>query len=139
MRRAAVFLTVFILVLSGCSGPDDDNAVPLDSGTATVEVGEELWVDMGEVSTSVGDNWFLVGEPDDEVLTETEQVHERPLACDLGLTQCGDQLYWGFEAVAPGETALVFQYCLRTDLDDCEGGTGKEPPDPVELTVVITE
>ncbi len=130
---------MFILVLSGCSGPDEDTAVSLDSGTATIAVEEELWVDMGEVSTSVGDNWFLVGEPDMEVLTETEQVHERSLACNLGLTECGDQLYWGFEAVAPGETVLVFQYCLQTDLENCEAGTGQEAPDPVELAVVVTE
>ncbi|GAB4007429.1 hypothetical protein GCM10029992_61150 [Glycomyces albus] len=132
-------LAVFLLVLSGCSGPDEDSTVPLDSSTATIAVEEELWVDMGEVSTSVGDNWFLVGEPDPEVLAETEQVHERSLACNLGLTECGDRLYWGFEAVAPGETTLVFQYCLQTGLDDCEGGTGIEAPEPVELTVAVTE
>ncbi len=88
---------------------------------------------------SVGDNWFLVEDPDSDVLTETERTYERPLLCDLGMTECGDQLSWGFDAVAAGETKLVFQYCLRTGLEDCEAGAGMEAPEPVELTVIVVE
>ncbi|WP_112136890.1 protease inhibitor I42 family protein [Glycomyces dulcitolivorans] len=135
--RLAALLSVLALAVSACSGPDDGDTVALDAGTATVAAGEELWVDLGEVSASVGDNWFLVEGPDADVLVETGTVNERPLACDLGLTECGDRLLWGFDAVAAGETELVFQYCLQTGLEDCEAGTGLEAPEPVELTVVV--
>jgi hypothetical protein len=138
--RPVVVLSVLGLMLSACSGPDEGNTVSRDAGTATVSIGEELWVDLGLVSTSVGDNWFLVEDPDASVLTETEQVNERPLACELGMTDgCDDRLLWGFSAVAAGETELVFQYCFRTGLEDCVGGPNTEAPDPVELTVIVIE
>jgi hypothetical protein len=137
--RPVVVLSVSVLLLAGCSEPNEDDTVPVDAGTATVAAGDELWVYIGEASESVGDNWYLVEEPDSDALVETERVYKRGLACNLGLTGCDHRLYWGFEATAAGETELVFQYCLRTTLEDCEGGSGQEPPEPIELTVTVTE
>lgn len=134
MRIAALAIAL-ALAVTGCSGAD--STVSHDAGTATVAVGETLRVDFGEVNSSVGENWFLVGEPDSVVLTE--------IGSDADASDCGGDvgcpvdLTWDFEGVGRGETTLVFQYCFRTGPDDCVGDTDDGPaPAPVELTVEVT-
>lgn len=134
MRRAALAIAS-LLAVSGCSMPDV--TVAHDAGSATVAVGETLRVDFGEVNPSVGDNWFLVGEPDAAVLTEVGSETEEVSDCDG--TGCPAELTWDFEAVGEGETTLVFQYCFRTGPEDCMGDSNDGPaPAPVELTVQVT-
>jgi predicted secreted protein len=133
--RIAALVIALLLVVSGCSGAD--TTVSHDAGTATVAVGETLRVDFGEVNPSVGDNWFLVGEPDSAVLTEIGTATDPVSGCDE--TGCGVELAWDFEAAGEGETTLVFQYCFRTGPDDCVGDSSDGPaPAPVELTVEVT-
>ncbi|GAB3225119.1 hypothetical protein GCM10027447_14240 [Glycomyces halotolerans] len=128
------------LALSACSGePDEENTVSFDAGTATVSAGERLWVDFGWVNFSVGDNWSLVGEPDAGVLAEFDRYSQTHPDCEDGMAGCESRLYWVFDAVAEGETTLVFQYCFRTGPEDCVGDAGdSDPPEPVELTVEVT-
>ncbi len=134
MRKAALVIAL-ALAVSGCSGAD--STVSHDAGSATVAVGETLRLDFGEINPSVGDNWFLVGEPDSAVLTEIGDERDEVSDCDG--TGCGVELTWDFEAVGEGETTLVFQYCFRTGPEDCVGDSSDGPaPAPVELTVEVT-
>ncbi|WP_081913341.1 protease inhibitor I42 family protein [Glycomyces sp. NRRL B-16210] len=122
-----------VLALSGCSGPD--STVPLDAESASVSAGETLRIDFGKVNPSVGDSWYLVEEPDAAVLTEVGRETRDDPDCDGD--GCGIELAWDFEAVGPGETTLVFQYCFRTDLEECVADPERE--EPVELTVTVTD
>jgi predicted secreted protein len=132
--RIAALVIALALAVTGCSGAD--LTVSHTSGSATVAVGETLRVDFGEVNPSVGDNWFLVGEPDAAVLTETGSETDDT---DCDGTGCPVELTWDFAAVGQGETTLVFQYCFRTGPDDCVGDSSDGPaPAPVELTVAVT-
>lgn len=130
--RLLIPVLALALLLAGCSGPD--STVPLDAETASVSVGETLRIDFGKVNPSVGDSWYLVEEPDAAVLTEIGRETRDDPDCDGD--GCGNELAWDFEAVGPGETALVFQYCFRTGLDECLADPERE--DQVELTVTVT-
>ena len=133
MRIGLVLVVSLALALVGCSGAD--STVSYDAGTASVSDGETLRIDFGSINPSVGDSWYLVGEPDSAVLTEIGS--ETDFECDE--PGCGGELTWDFEAVGQGETTLVFQYCFRSGPEDCVGDNqDSAPPEPVELTVEVT-
>lgn len=125
-----------LLTLTGCSATTE---VAHDAGTATASTGETLRVDFGWINTSVGDNWYLVEEPDPEVLREIgKEISDDHPDCDRGDVGCDVGLVWEFEVVGAGTADLVFQYCFRTGLDDCQNGGGEPAPEPVTLTVEVT-
>jgi predicted secreted protein len=130
--RRAVVLLVALVVLAGCGGPDPVT-VAVGTGSARVEVGAELRVQLGEVNASIGDSWHLLGAPDPAVLTDNGAVTE--LECEQ--PGCGGTMDWTFTATGPGVTALVFQYCYRSRPPQCEPQPGRGPAEPVTLTVTV--
>lgn len=134
--RALVPVAALALSVAGCAGPDV--TVALDTGSATVSVGDSLRVDIGRVNGSIGDDWFLIDGADTGVLTDAGNETEPDADCDGA--GCGGRMRWNFEAAATGVTTLVFQYCFQSGPDDCVGGPNDEPaPDPVELEITVTD
>ncbi|GAA1688284.1 hypothetical protein GCM10009830_39840 [Glycomyces endophyticus] len=128
--RIAASLLVLLLALAGCTSPD--TTVTFDAETVTVRVGETLRIEFGRFNGTTGDNWYLVDGADTGVLADAgKSTDDDPGA---------EYLTWDFDAVAAGETTLVFQYCYRSELDDCVGDAdGNGPPDPIQLAVTVTD
>lgn len=125
------------MVLTGCSNPDV--TVAHDVGEVSVDEGETLRVDFGEFNGSVGEAWYLAEVPDGTVLKALDTSSE-PVDPDADEDEVGGSVYlsWDFEAVGAGETSLVFQYCMRSSLEECVGDLDGAPaPDPVELVVTV--
>jgi hypothetical protein len=136
-RVLSALAPIAVLALTGCTTTAE---VPYDAGAVSASVGEVLRVDFGWVKQSVGDNWFLVAEPDSDVLVETgwDLSNDHP-ECNSGDVGCPVGLVWEFEVVGTGATELVFQYCFRTGPDDCVGGKSEPAPEPVTLTVDVSD
>lgn len=117
--------------LAGCT-PGARETVPYTTSEVTLEVGETLVVDFGEVNPSIGDSWELTTRPDADVLSKGEAVHD-----DGGEELppgSGQPLAWEFTAEGPGTTTIGFTYSYRGDEGDPEGRT--EDPNPL-MTVTV--
>jgi predicted secreted protein len=132
-RRILLVVTVFVL-LAGCGGGRTVE-VGVTAGSVQLAAGEVLRVDLGQVNPSIGDSWYLVGTPDAAVLTEGEEDYDSD--CDKDAVGCGGRLAWVFTAHGPGKTTLLFQYCYRSSLDDCQPETSRGPHEPVQLAVSV--
>jgi Chagasin family peptidase inhibitor I42 len=135
MRRTFALAGVLALVLvaAGC-GPTQVR-VPMTAGTATLRTGETLRVDFGTINTGIGDAWFIMTQPDGAILTESDQIFDS--AC--GQPGCDSRMAWTFKATGAGTTTVVFRYCYRSRLDNCDPGPGRGPKDPVPLAVTVTK
>jgi predicted secreted protein len=135
MRRLMIGLAgALAVVLAGCLGPRDVT-VSVDAGSAQVEPGQTLRVDFGDVNQSVGDSWYLVGEPDMSVLTNGGQDFDP----DCANPGCGGRLAWTFTAVRSGRTDVTFQYCYRSRLgEDCASAPSGRTNQVVTLAVTVT-
>jgi hypothetical protein len=130
---ALAVLLVFAVV--GC-GSDPVVVVGYDKGTASVPVGARLRVDLGTVSESIGDGWFLVGSPDAKVLKDDGSVSGP--GCGAGMAGCSHTLYWQFTALAKGSTTIRLRYCYRSRPEKCDAGPGRGPAEPVMLLVTVS-
>jgi predicted secreted protein len=134
MRRLLVSaLAVALALLVGGCGKNEVVA-PVTAGSVHLGNGQTLRIDMGRVNESVGDSWYLVGQPNPDVLVESDQE----LAADCHQAGCGGELSWLFDTAGKGATSVVFQYCWRTRPPNCQGKLGQAKPDPVTLTVTVT-
>jgi len=126
-----------VLLAAGCfATPTID--VRYDASTAQLRVGEVLRVTFGEINTSVGDSWYLIGEPDRSVLGAGAEDFESD-DCPDGHSGCASRLSWTFPAVGKGVTGLVFRYCYRSRPGpDCAPQVSRGPAEPVTLTVTVT-
>ncbi|WP_181905829.1 protease inhibitor I42 family protein [Microbacterium bovistercoris] len=122
----ATMLVVAMIGLTACSGAQQVT-VDADDPTATVPVGGELVVDLGEVRSGVGDGWLLVEAPDPKVLGEPTEEFE-PAS---GKTSPGSSsiMKVTFPAVGKGETTLTYEYRFR----------GEVPEDPVDQQTLTFE
>lgn len=128
--RATAALAAATLVLTACA-PRTTVTVPYTQDEATVPVGGTLVVDLGTVSSSIGDAWALTTAPDPTVLGEGSEHYAAQGDADgayAGLT-------WEFEALAPGTTTVGFTYSYRGEAGDPEGRT--QDPEPL-LVVTVT-
>jgi predicted secreted protein len=130
--RLLVVVLGLVLVAGGCTGPRVVE-VPASAGSASLAVGETLRVDLGAVNQSIGDSWYLTGRPDPAVLVESG----RDFDADCEEPGCGGRLTWSFNPTGPGTTVVVFQYCYRSGLDNCEPLPDRGPETPVSLTVTV--
>jgi predicted secreted protein len=132
MRRRILLVGAVFVLLAGCGGPRTVD-VDLTAGSVQIAAGETLRVDLGQVNASIGDSWYLVGTPDSAVLSEGEKDYDT----DCDAPGCGGRLAWVFTARGPGETTLVFRYCYRSSLSDCQPEPGRGPQVPVQLAVTV--
>jgi hypothetical protein len=117
--------------LGGCGGPTTVS-VDVGAGSAGLAKGDVLRVSLGAVSPGIGDGWFVQTPPDPAVLTDQGQQLNN---CDQ--PGCTGTLSWDFTAVGRGSTTIVFRYCYRTQLANCDPGPGRGPKDPVRLSVTV--
>lgn len=130
--RAALACAVAVTLagsLTAC-GPVE-TSVPVTVDEVVVPAGQTIVLDLGQVSTSVGDDWRLTTAPDPEVLTQGE-VRAEP-AGDESAPGALTQLGYAFEAVAPGTTTVGFTYSYRGEDGDPLGRVDDPAP-----TVVVT-
>jgi len=135
MRRVGPVMLVLVFLLAACGGPHTVD-VGYSAGTAQVKAGERLRVDFGTINTSIGDQWFLVSGPDPAVLSDEGQ--DSTSDCPAGSSGCSSHLRWMFTAKAAGSTTLVFQYCYRSQPDQCQPQDSRGPADPVRLAVTVS-
>jgi hypothetical protein len=133
MRRHLVLACALVLLAGGCFGPHVVTVAAGD-GTAHVANGDILRVDLGSYNASIGDSWYLVGQPDPGVLVEKDQEFD----ADCGNPGCGGRLAWTFTATGPGDTTLAFRYCYRSGPDNCAAMPNRGPADPVRLIVEVS-
>jgi hypothetical protein len=133
MRRtyALAGALALVLVAAGC-GPSQVR-VPVTAGSATLRTGEILRVDFGTVNPGIGDAWFIATKPDGAVLSESDQIFDS----SCGQPGCDQHMAWTFTANGAGTTTVVFRYCYRSRLDQCDPGPGRGPKDPVPLAVTV--
>lgn len=117
------------LALSACSPPSTSISATVDE--VVVPAGQTLVIDLGEISTSVGDDWRLTTAPDPAVLAEGEVRTET--VGDDDATGTPTRLSYAFDALAPGTTTIGFTYSYRGADGDPHGRV--EDPEP---TVVVT-
>ncbi|MFE6996105.1 protease inhibitor I42 family protein [Microbacterium sp. NPDC057659] len=129
MRAGGAALVVAAMIaLTACSGTQQ---VTVDAGhlSGTVPVGGELVVDLGEVSSGVGDGWLLVEAPDPKVLGEPSEKFESEAAKPA--PGSSSVMTVTFPAVGKGETTLTYEYRFR-------GEVPEDPADQQTLTFDIT-
>ena len=118
-RPAPALLALGVLalgpVLGGCAAQRVE--VEPDDGAVTLGVGEVLVVEMGEVSSSIGDDWDVDVEPDPAVLGTGEQHVEDDGEVAPG---SGVDVEYRFAAVGEGTTSITFQYAYRGSTDDAD-------------------
>ena len=132
VQSAGRLAAAALLALAGCSGPNVVT-VPIETGSAHVEEGEVLKVDLGVGNPSVGDQWFLVEPPDPAVLSDGERTFDPE--CDQ--PGCGGRTSWTFTARSKGSATVVFRYCYRSQPDNCQAEPHRGPSEPVEFTVTV--
>jgi hypothetical protein len=125
------WLVVVLLVgaLAGCGGPVK---VDVGAGSAGLGKGDVLEVNLGDLSPSIGDAWFVQTAPDPAVLAD--RGHHLS-GCDR--PGCSGTMTWQFAAIGKGTTTITFRYCYRSRLDSCDPGPGRGPKDPVRLSVTV--
>ena len=126
---AATALVGATALLSGCSSAPKAVTVDAASGTATVPVGGELTIELGEINPSVGESWVIVTDPDPAVLSGGTEVTGEPEKD--GLVGAPTQLSYAFTAVATGTTTVEFEYQLR-------GETPKDAAEQRSASVRVT-
>lgn len=136
-RRPAVALgyaaaTSLAVVLTACSPPS--TTVSADVDEVEVPAGQTLVIDLGEINTSVGDDWRITTAPDPAVLTEGELRAET--VGDESETGNPTLLGYAFDAVAPGTTTIGFTYSYRGEDGDPQGRV--DDPEPV-IVVTVTD
>lgn len=114
------------------AAPADDVVVQPTDSTADLVVGQTLVVDLGEMNSSVGDDWVITEEPDSTVLGAGERLSE--YLGEDGEDGGRNTLVYEFEAVGDGETSLELQYRFRDGTADFGHG-----PEPVSITVTVTD
>jgi predicted secreted protein len=119
MKRSKIGMLVATLVLTAACGSSSGVAV-FSEGDSEIEVaeGQRFRIEFA-ANPGVGDDWSLVGEPDGAVARLLEEGFESDAGEDL-VGAPGTEFFL-FEAVAPGRTEIVLQYCYR----GC-GGEGEE-------------
>jgi hypothetical protein len=105
-----------------------------ESGAVAVALGEKVVVDLGYLNSSIGDGWFLVGQPDPAVLADEGEHYESE--CDE--PGCGGDLAWRFGTAGAGRTTITFRYCYRSRPPDCDPMPDRGPVEPVTLTVTVS-
>lgn len=127
-RAAAVACAALLASLAACGRPSTSISVDVDE--VMVPAGQTIVIDLGEITTSVGDDWRITTAPDPAVLTEGERRAE-----SVGDDEPGSPslLSYAFEAVAPGTTTIGFTYSYRGEDGDPQGRV--EDPAP---TIVVT-
>lgn len=110
--------------------PPDDVVVDASATTAELVVGQTLVVDFGEINTSVGDEWVLTQDPDDEVLSQGEAESE---VLGDGAPGSPSTFLYAFEAREAGTSTIDFEYRFRGAADFGHG------PSPVSITVTVTD
>ncbi|MEP7766113.1 protease inhibitor I42 family protein [Sanguibacter sp. 25GB23B1] len=110
----------------------DEVVVDATASSAELVVGQTLVVDLGEMNSSVGDDWLITDEPDGEVLREGERFSE--YLGEDGEDGGRNTLAYEFEAVGDGETTLELEYRFRGGAPDFGHG-----PEPVSITVTVTD
>lgn len=130
--RPLVLVAVLLPALAACTAPEPVT-VPYTAGEVTLEVGQVLVVDFGEVNPSIGDGWAVTTPPDDAVLGEGDATYPDDGQSAPG---SGATLHYEFEAVGAGTTTIGFTYSYRGEEGDPEGRT--EDPTP-ELTVTVED
>ncbi|WP_258726265.1 protease inhibitor I42 family protein [Cellulomonas sp. NS3] len=117
------------VALTACSPPSTSVSATVDE--VMVPAGQTIVIDLGEITTSVGDDWRLTTAPDPAVLAEGEVRAET--VGDDGATGTPTRLSYAFDAVAPGTTTIGFTYSYRGEDGDPHGRV--EDPEP---TIVVT-
>lgn len=115
--------------LTACSAPSTSISATVDE--VVVPAGQTIVIDLGEITTSVGDDWRLTTTPDPAVLTTGELRAET--VGDETATGSPTRLSYAFDAVAPGTTTIGFTYSYRGEDGDPHGRV--EDPEP---TIVVT-
>jgi hypothetical protein len=125
-----------LLLATGCFGTPTIDA-RYDAGSVHLAIGELLRVEIGEVNTSIGDSWHVIGEPDRAVLGPGKSDLDYD-DCPEGHVGCSGRLWWTFPAVGKGVTGIVFRYCYRSRPGpDCAPEPSRGPAEPVTLTVTV--
>jgi predicted secreted protein len=107
-----------LAVLTACGNAGQVEGFSEDDSEISVAAGERFRIEF-PVSPGVGDDWSLVGEPDEAIAHFIEEGFESEAAEDI-VGGAGIE-YFLFEAAAPGTTEIVLEYCYR----GC-GGEGVE-------------
>jgi predicted secreted protein len=128
--RAAALACALAVTLGACSPPSTTISYTVDE--IAVPAGQTIVLDLGEINTSVGDDWRLTTTPDPAVLTEGELRAET--VGDDDETGNPTRLSYAFEAVAPGTTTIGFTYSYRGEDGDPEGRVD-EPEPTIQVTV----
>lgn len=114
------------LLLGACGS--DMRTFSESTSEIRVEAGESFRIEI-EANPSVGDDWIVIGEPDPAVarLVDSGFDSDDPDADGAPGVQ-----WFELEAVAPGETEIVLEYCYR----GC-GDEGEELEHTERIDVVV--
>lgn len=115
---------VLAFAVSGCGG--GETTFTEDDRQFEVGAGDRFRIEF-QASPGVGDDWNVAGEPDPAVARLVEDGFESD--ADEELAGAPGIEYFVFEAMAPGATEIVFQYCYR--------GCGSAEGEPLERTVTF--
>jgi Chagasin family peptidase inhibitor I42 len=135
MRPLRLVTVLLVLAVTAC-GSDPVVTVGYDKGSVSVPVGGRIRVDLGTVSESIGDGWFLIGAPDAKLLKD-DGAQYGP-GCGAGMAGCSHSMYWQFTALAKGSTTVRFRYCYRSRPERCDTGPGRGPAQPVLILVTVS-
>lgn len=120
-----------LVLLAGCGS--SATAARIEDDSAQVGVGEQLQVDLGGENPSVGYEWYLIGKPDEKVLSDHGKEITDPGDDGQGSSS---RVAWVFEGVAAGSTTVTFQRCYRSAPPDCDTEE-RLTTRPIEFTVEV--
>lgn len=113
----AIALTaIATMCLVSCGAPSEKVTISRTDPRVTLNVGDVLEVDFGEVNSSVGDAWIIVTPPDSSVLSVGES-HEKYLGKG-GMVGAPSELSYTFKATGQGATTIEFEYRFRGAVPD---------------------
>lgn len=137
---------VALVGLTGCKDlpPGDDASSPSTTprptpsrtedaraGSVSIDVNEQVLLDIGEYNQSIGDAWGVIDSTDPNVADadmHIASVGDAPGGpSEMGIVVTGKEA---------GETTLTIQYCYRAEVvADCD--QGETPTDPIEVTITV--
>ena len=128
-RPLAVLVVAALVALAGCDDGDDGPMVLTDPGEAvTLEVGDEVVIDLESIAASTGFSWELREPFDPSVL---ELVDRSEIGSDDDLVGSPGRLQLTLRAVGAGETTVEL-WEIQPWLEE------PEPNDEVVFRITVT-
>jgi predicted secreted protein len=127
VRRIVIGLAVALCAaaVSSCGG-DGEQTFTENDRTVEVRAEDRFRIEL-PANPGVGDDWSLAEQPDPAVVQLVEDGFVSD--ADEELVGAPGVEYFLFEAIAPGETEIAFDYCYR--------GCGSAEGEPLERTVTF--